>query len=76
MCRDGSAHLDKALVDAIEEAGGDILLGTEPTQILVEGDRAVGVETRGGQRLKARHFVALSLNPQQTLKVGSMPPLW
>jgi len=73
MCRGGSAQLARALVDAIEEAGGDILLATEPTQILVEGDRAVGVETRDGQRLKARHFVASSLNPQQTF-LDLLPP--
>ena len=39
---------------------------TEPRRILVEGGRAVGVETADGELIRARHFVASSLNPHQT----------
>jgi phytoene dehydrogenase-like protein len=39
---------------------------TEPRRIVVEGGRAVGVETMGGEVIRARHFVVSSLNPHQT----------
>jgi phytoene dehydrogenase-like protein len=66
MCRGGSAALAQALVRAVERDGGQVRLGVEPGRILVEGGRAVGVETTAGERLGARHFVASGLNPQQT----------
>jgi phytoene dehydrogenase-like protein len=39
---------------------------TEPARIVVEGGRAIGVETREGEMISARLLVASSLNPQQT----------
>ena len=41
-------------------------LMTEPKRIVVEDGRAVGVETADGELIRARHFVASSLNPHQT----------
>lgn len=80
MCRGGSAQLAQALVNAVEEAGGQVLLETEPAEILVEGGRVVGVETKEGRRLTARHFVASSLNPQQTfldlIAPEALPQAW
>jgi len=66
MCKGGSAVLAKALVNAVTEAGGTIKLQCEPKRILIENDRAVGVETKDGEIFRARHFVASGLNPQQT----------
>ena len=72
MCAGGSARLAEALVGAVTEAGGEVRTGVEPARILVEpaaGDgpgRAAGVVTTDGERIGARHFVASSLNPQQT----------
>jgi phytoene dehydrogenase-like protein len=66
MAVGGARSLARALEAAIAEAGGEIRTGTEPRRILVEGGRAVGVETTQGEVLRARHFVASSLNPQQT----------
>jgi phytoene dehydrogenase-like protein len=66
MCRGGSAALAKALVRAVEDAGGEILLNTSPRRILVEHERAIGVATTDGSIFKARHFVASGLNPRQT----------
>jgi phytoene dehydrogenase-like protein len=80
MCRGGSAQLAQALVNAVDEAGGQIILETEPAEILVEGERVVGVETKGGMRLTARHFVASALNPQQTfldlIAPEALPQAW
>src|SRR3954447_7435336 len=65
MSRGGSAALARALEAAVRESGGDIRLMTEPKRILVEGGRAVGVETREGEIIAAR-LVVSSLNPHQT----------
>lgn len=66
MCVGGSASLARALVSAVTDAGGSVALRTEPARIIVEGDRAVGVETTDGARLGARRFIASGLNPHQT----------
>jgi phytoene dehydrogenase-like protein len=66
MSRGGSAALARALEAAVREAGGEIRLMTEPRRILIESGRAVGVETAAGELIRARQFVASSLNPQQT----------
>src|SRR5215468_9451522 len=46
MARGGSAALARALEAAVRETGGEIALGSEPKRILVEGGRAIGIETR------------------------------
>jgi phytoene dehydrogenase-like protein len=66
MSRGGTAALARALEAAVRESGGEIRLLTEPRRIMVEGGRAVGVETGEGEVIPVRHFVASSLNPQQT----------
>ena len=66
ICVGGSAGLARALVRAVQETGGEIRYLTTPKRILVENDRAVGVETETGECIRARHFVASGLNPQQT----------
>ena len=80
MCAGGSAKLAGALVQAVEEHGGCVRTETAPARILVEGGRAVGVETAGGETLRARHFVASGLNPQQTfldlLDASLIPADW
>jgi phytoene dehydrogenase-like protein len=66
MARGGSAALARALEAAVRATGGEIKLATEPRRIVVEGGRAVGIETADGDLIRARHLVASSLNPQQT----------
>lgn len=66
MARGGSISLARALESAIRTAGGEIRTACEPARIVVENGRAVGVETGDGELFRARHFVASSLNPQQT----------
>jgi len=66
MSRGGSAALARALEAAAREAGGDIRVETEPKRIVVEGGTAVGIETSAGELIRAKHFVASSLNPHQT----------
>jgi phytoene dehydrogenase-like protein len=66
MARGGSAALARALEAAVREADGEIRLNTEPKRIVIEGGRAIGIETRDGELIRARHLVASSLNPHQT----------
>jgi len=66
MTRGGSAVLARALEAVVRTSGGEIRLLTEPARIVVEGGRAIGVETRAGEMIRARHLVASALNPHQT----------
>lgn len=66
MSRGGTAALARALVRAVTAAGGDIRLMTRLKRIVVEGGKAAGVETEDGEIIRARAFVASSLNPHQT----------
>lgn len=80
MCVGGSANLAKAMVAAVEESGGELLLGVEPRRIVSENGRVAGVELADGEFICARHFIASSLNPQQTfldlIEPGLLPPEW
>ncbi|WP_028923009.1 phytoene desaturase family protein [Pseudonocardia acaciae] len=62
----GSYSLTRALKHEVFDHGGHIMEQTVPRRILVESGRAVGVELADGRRIRARSFVASSLNPQQT----------
>lgn len=66
MSRGGTAALARALEAAVRDSGGEFRLMTEPKRVIVEGGRAVGVETTEGESIRARHFVVSSLNPHQT----------
>jgi phytoene dehydrogenase-like protein len=66
MSRGGSAALARALEGAVRETGGEIRLLTELQRIVVEGERAVGIETAHGEFIRAKYLVASSLNPQQS----------
>jgi len=66
LSRGGTAALARALQSAVGESGGEFRMMTEPKRIVVEGGRAIGVETTEGEFFRARHFVASSLNPHQT----------
>ncbi len=66
MSRGGTAALARALKEVVRASGGEVRLSTEPKRIIVEHGRAVGVETGAGEAIRARRFVASSLNPHQT----------
>lgn len=66
MTRGGTAALGRALENAVREAGGKLRVLTQPKRIVIENGRAVGVETQSGEIIRARSFVASSLNPHQT----------
>jgi phytoene dehydrogenase-like protein len=74
--RGGSGMLTQALVHMIEAHGGTVHTSQPVTRILVEGGRAVGVETGGGERLLARRGVISGAHLHTTLRLldGGAPP--
>jgi len=80
LCRGGSMRLAQALIAALHAAGGEIRTGVVPRKILAEQGRAIGIETTAGETLRARQFVASSLDPHQTflelIDPRHLPPSW
>jgi len=76
----GSVALANALERAVIESGGTILTNCEPSKIIVEHGRAIGVETHDGKVFKARRFIASGLNPNQTfldlMEPDNLPREW
>lgn len=64
--RGGMGSLAEALRRSIEAKGGEVRLGAGVRRILVEGGRAVGVELRGGEQIRAGVVVS-NLDKQSTL---------
>jgi phytoene dehydrogenase-like protein len=64
--RGGMGSLSEALQRSIEDKGGEVRLGTPVARILVENGRAVGVELRGGEEIRAVAVVS-NLDKQATL---------
>lgn len=54
----GSQRLAEALVKGIRAKGSVVLLNTQATKILTEGDKAVGVETSGNDRYTSRAVIS------------------
>ncbi|MGB3202736.1 MAG: NAD(P)/FAD-dependent oxidoreductase [Nodosilinea sp.] len=71
----GSAAIVDALVRGLEKFGGTLRLGAHVEQILVEGERAVGVVLRSGESLKADRVIS-NASIWDTLKLvpdGALP---
>jgi phytoene dehydrogenase-like protein len=60
----GADTIVKAMVRSIETAGGEVRLGADVEQILIEDGRAKGVVLRGGERLEAGRAVIANVNPR------------
>jgi len=63
----GTSHrMAHTLNQMVIKSGGEVYEGQSAVEILLEDGRAVGVRLADGRILKARKFVASTLNPQQT----------
>ena len=72
----GSGALVEALVRGLERHGGRLMLNAHVEQVLVEGNRAVGVRLRGGKEMRSRRAVVSNASVWDTLKLlpsGSVP---
>jgi len=63
--RGGMGSLSEALVRSVEAKGGEVRTGASVQRIVVEDGRAVGVELRGGETVRAKHVVS-NLDKQAT----------
>lgn len=59
----GAGVLASAWVDAAREAGALVQTGAEVTKVVIERDRAVGVETADGTPVRARRAVLADTGP-------------
>ena len=59
----GAGRLAEALVGCVTEAGGAVVTGREVTRVVVEGGRAVAVETAAGETVRARRAVLADVPP-------------
>jgi phytoene dehydrogenase-like protein len=65
LVKGGSHRLSSAIYRSFLRDGGTVLDENAVARILVEGDRAVGIELEDGRRFDARAVVS-TLNPEQT----------
>jgi phytoene dehydrogenase-like protein len=65
----GSGALVNALVEGLERHGGKLMLAAHVEQVLVEGDRAVGVRLRNGEEIRAEKAVISGTSVWDTLKL-------
>jgi phytoene dehydrogenase-like protein len=65
----GSEALVAALVRGVEKFGGKLILNAHVEEILVEGDRAIGVGLRGDKAIKASRAVISNASVWDTLKL-------
>ena len=65
----GSQSVSDALAEVIRENGGDILLSTRATDILIENSKAVAVQTLDGKEFKCRYVVSNANAPDTFFKM-------
>jgi phytoene dehydrogenase-like protein len=77
VARGGSIALARGLHESLIRAGGELILGADVENIIVEGGAAVGVHLRDGRELRSR-FVASTVDVKQTftemVELSSLPP--
>jgi phytoene dehydrogenase-like protein len=68
LCRGGSFNLARGLMERFIEFGGTFAPQCPVTKIIIEGGRATGIELADGATVRARQFVASSLDVHTTLE--------
>ncbi len=65
----GSGAVTQALAEVVEENGGEILLNTLATKIVIEDGAAVAVQTKDGKEFKCRYVVSNANAPDTFFKM-------
>lgn len=65
----GSQAVSNALADVIRENGGEIMLDTLVTKIVIENGKAVAVQTKKGDEFKCRYVVSNANAPATFFKL-------
>jgi phytoene dehydrogenase-like protein len=68
LCQGGSGNLARALFETFIAAGGRFAPQVELDRIVVEGGRATGIALKDGRTVRARQFIASTLNVHQTFE--------
>ena len=68
LCEGGSGNLARGLHEAFIAAGGRFAPQQSIERIVVEGGRATGIELTNGRTIRAKQFVASTLNVHQTFE--------
>src|SRR5690349_21725130 len=68
LCQGGSFNLARGLMEAFIAAGGIFQPQINIDRIVIENGRAAGIELLGGQTVRARQFVASTLDVHQTFE--------
>ncbi len=66
ICVGGSHQLAAGLRRALEGAGGEVRTGVEVKRVLLQGNRATGVELADGTRIEASKAVVTNVEPKKT----------
>jgi len=65
----GSQAVTKALAEVVEENGGEVLLNTLATKIVMKDGRAVAVQTKDGKTFNCRYVVSNANAPDTFFKM-------
>ena len=68
LCQGGSANLARGLFETFIAAGGRFAPQVELDRIIIEGGQATGIALKDGRTVRARQFVASTLNVHQTFE--------
>jgi phytoene dehydrogenase-like protein len=68
LCKGGSGNLARALFETFIAAGGRFAPQVELDRIVIEGGKATGIALKDGRTVRARQFVASTLNIHQTFE--------
>jgi phytoene dehydrogenase-like protein len=68
LCQGGSFNLARGLMETFIASGGTFQPQVDIARILVEGGRSTGIVLRDGRTVRARQFVASTLDVHQTFE--------
>jgi phytoene dehydrogenase-like protein len=68
LCKGGSGNLARALFETFIAAGGRFAPQVELDKIVIEGGKAKGITLKDGRTVRAKQFVASTLNVHQTFE--------
>ena len=68
LCRGGSGNLARVLFETFIAAGGRFAAQVDLDRIVIEGGKATGIDLKDGRTVRARQFVASTLDVHQTFE--------
>ncbi len=68
--RGGSGELVRALVEVIEEGGGEVICGRRVVSLVLEDGRCVGVGTEDGEQHRAKEAVLSTIHVKDLVKMA------